>query len=430
MDKKRRSERVHYGWYIVAASFMILCFNAGARYAFGVMFKPIIKEFGWGRGEVSLVFFVNMVIFAVSLLIVGKLYDRYGPKWVVIISTIFISTGFMLTSFIHSIGQFFFSYGILAAFGIAGTAVPLMATLTSKWFDKWRGFAVSLSVSGNSIGQFALVPLFSFFALNYGWRASYLYIGIIMLVVNILLAFFVIKGDPRHFGLKPYGFVEEKEGGDGRQPPVSSAGSSMDMGIKQAMRTSAFWFFAIVMFICGGGDYFATIHLIPLATDFGISPMTAGNMLALYGLMSLAGVLIAGPVADLMGSKIPIILTFVLRVLLFVMLIQYKNEVSFYVFAFAFGFTHLITAPLTPILIGRLYGFTYLGILTGFINTVHFLGAGFWPYMAGIIFDKTGSYQLVFILSAILAFVAVIAMLLVKERRYFAMAVVTREDQK
>jgi len=430
LNKKRRTERVHYGWYIVAASFMILCFNAGARYAFGVMFKPIIKEFGWGRGDVSLVFFVNMVIFAVSLLIVGKLYDRYGPKWVVIISTIFISTGFMLTSFIHSIGQFFFSYGVLAAFGIAGTAVPLMATLTSKWFDKWRGFAVSLSVSGNSIGQFALVPLFSFFALNYGWRASYLYIGIIMLVVNILLAFFVIKGDPRHFGLKPYGFVEEKEGDDGRQPPVSSAGSSMDMGIKQAMRTSAFWFFAIVMFICGGGDYFATIHLIPLATDYGISPMTAGNMLALYGLMSLAGVLIAGPVADLMGSKIPIILTFVLRVLLFVMLIQYKNEVSFYVFAFAFGFTHLITAPLTPILIGRLYGFTYLGILTGFINTVHFLGAGFWPYLAGVIFDKTGSYQLAFILSAIMAFTAVIAMLLVKERRYFAMAVVAREDQK
>jgi MFS family permease len=428
LDKKRRSERVHYGWYIVAASFMILCFNAGARYAFGVMFKPIIKEFGWGRGEVSLVFFVNMVIFAVSLLIVGKIYDRYGPKWVVIISTIFISSGFILTSFIHSIGQFFFSYGVLAAFGIAGTAVPLMATLTSKWFDKWRGFAVSLSVSGNSIGQFALVPLFSFFALNYGWRSSYLYIGIIMLVVNILLALFVIKGDPRHFGLKPYGFVEAKEGDDGRQPSVSSTGSSMDMGIKQAMKTSAFWFFAIVMFICGGGDYFATIHLIPLATDYGISPMTAGNMLALYGLMSLAGVLIAGPVADLIGSKIPIILTFVLRVLLFVMLIQYKNEVSFYVFAFAFGFTHLITAPLTPILIGKLYGFTYLGMLTGFINTVHFLGAGFWPYIAGVIFDKTGSYQLAFILSAIMAFAAVVAMLLVKERRYLTMAVASKKD--
>jgi MFS family permease len=427
LDKKRRSGRIHYGWYIVAASFMILVFNAGARYAFGVMFKPIIKEFGWGRGEVSLVFFVNMVIFAVSLLIVGRLYDRYGPKWVVIISTIFISTGFILTSYIHSIGQFFFSYGVLAAFGIAGTAVPLMATLTSKWFDKWRGFAVSLSVSGNSIGQFALVPLFSLFALNYGWRSSYLYIGIIMLVVNIVLALLVIKGDPRHFGLKPYGFVEAKEGDVGRQPPVSSAGGSEDMGLKQAMRTPAFWLFTAVMFICGGGDYFATIHLIPLVTDYGISPMTAGNMLAWYGLMSLAGVLIAGPAADLIGSKVPIIVTFLLRVSLFVMIIQYKSEFTFYIFAFAFGFTHLITAPLTPILIGRLYGFTYLGILTGFINTVHFLGAGFWPYMAGVIFDRTGSYQLAFILSAIMAFIAVLAMLLVRERRHFAIAVAGKE---
>jgi len=422
LDQKRPLGRIHYGWYIVAASFMILFFNAGARYAFGVMFKPIIKEFGWGRGEVSLVFFLNMVVFAISLLIVGRLYDRYGPKWIVIISTIFISTGFILTSFIHSIGQFFFSYGILAALGIAGTAVPLMATLTSKWFDRWRGFAVSLSVSGNSVGQFALVPLFSLFAVNYGWRASYLYIGIIMLVINILLALLVIKGDPRHFGMKPYGFVEAREGDEGKGPPVSSTGSSEDMGLKQAMKTPAFWFFTIVMFICGGGDYFATIHLIPLATDYGISPMTAGNMLALYGLMSLAGVLIAGPAADLMGSKIPIILTFVLRVLLFVMLIQYKSEMSFYVFALAFGFTHLITAPLTPILIGRLYGFTYLGVLTGFINTVHFLGAGFWPYLAGVIFDRTGSYQLAFILSAIMAGTAVAAMLLVKERRHFAIA--------
>jgi len=101
------------------------------------------------------------------------------------------------------------------------------------------------------------------------------------------------------------------------------------------------------------------------------------------------------------------------------MLIRYKSEMSFYVFALAFGFTHLITAPLTPILIGRLYGFTYLGILTGFINTVHFLGAGFWPYLAGVIFDRTGSYQLSFILLAIMAFTAVVAMLLVKERRHF-----------
>ncbi len=165
---------------------------------------------------------------------------------------------------------------------------------------------------------------------------------------------------------------------------ASSTGNTMDLGLKQAMKTSDFWFFTIVMFICGGGDYFATIHLIPLGyrlwdSAYDSRQHAAGVVWAYESGWSSH----SRPAADLMGSKVPIILTLILRVLLFVMLIQYKNEVSFYVFAFAFGFTHLITAPLTPILIGKLYGFTYLGILTGFINTAHFVGAGLALYGRG-----------------------------------------------
>jgi MFS family permease len=418
MDKDRRPGHLFYGWYIVAAAFVILFFNSGARYAFGVMFKPIVGEFGWSRGTISLVFFVHMIVFAFSLFIVGKLYDKYGPKWVIIISTLFISGGFILTSFMHSIGQFFFSYGILAAFGLAGTAIPLMATLTSKWFDKWRGLAISLSLAGNSIGQFVLVPVLSSVAISMSWRASYLYVGIAMLLVNVVLALLVIKGDPRHLGLKPFGSKEAVVESGGPEASIPSVTLSQDMGFKEASRTSSFWIFSAVMFICGGGDYFATTHLIPLATDYGISPITAGSMLGFYGLMSLAGILIAGPSADLIGSKIPIILTFVLRVLLYILILKYKTVVSLYTFALLFGFTHLITAPLTPMLIGKLYGVSHLGILTGFINTAHFLGGGFWAYMAGVIFDKTGSYQMAFVLLAVLAFVAAVTMFFLREKRH------------
>jgi MFS family permease len=420
LKKKSEGNRFFYGWYIVAASFIILFFNSGARYAFGVMFKPIVQEFGWSRGLVSLVFFLNMVIFALSLCVVGKLYDRYGPKWVIIISTLFISAGFILTAYIHSIGQFFFAYGILAAFGLAGTSVPLMATLTSKWFEKWRGLAISMSLSGNSIGQFVLVPLLSVIALQFGWRSSYLYIGIAMLLVNIILALFVIKGDPHHLDLKPFGYSEEDEKDEVKQNQSLLRNNIPDLGLKQAMGTYSYWLFAIIMFICGGGDYFATTHLIPLATDYGISPITAGNMLGWYGLMSLAGILVAAPVADLIGNKTPIILTFILRFFLYLMVLKYKSVTSLYIFALAFGFTHLITAPLTPMLIGKLYGVSHLGILTGFINTVHFLGGGFWAYLAGAIFDKTGSYQFAFILSAIVSVVAVLSSLFIKERRHQA----------
>ncbi|MBM4340786.1 MAG: MFS transporter [Deltaproteobacteria bacterium] len=407
-----------YGWYIVAAAFIILFFNAGARYAFGVMFKPMIEEFGWSRGSVSLVFFVNMVVFALTLIVTGRLYDRYGPKWVIIVSTLFVAAGFALTSTIQSIGQFFLSYGVLAAIGIAGTAVPFIATVTSKWFEKKRGLAISLAVSGSSLGHFALVPLFSLFTLSYGWRALYLYSGIIILMVNILIVIFVIRGDPHHLGLKPLGQEGDKIGKTEIKGNLLSSTSDEDFGLKQAMKTRSYWLFVVIMFICGGGDYFATTHLIPLATDYGVSPQTAGNMLGWYGLLSFAGVLVAGPVADRIGNKIPIVLTFALRFFLFLLVLQFKTLSSLYLFALLFGFTHLITAPLGPMLIGKLYGVRSIGVLNGFVSTVHFLGGGFWAYIGGVIFDETGSYQLAFLLLAGMAAVAALCGLGILERRH------------
>ena len=406
-----------YGWYIMASSFVILFFNSGARVSFGVMFKPMIVEFGWNRASISLAFFLNMTFYALSLTIVGRLYDRYGPKWVIIISTIFLSAGYTLISLVDSLWQFFIYYGILAAIGMGGTSIPLIAALMSKWFEKWRGLAISLALSGNSLGQFALVPLFTIFALRYGWRTSYFCIGLIILVVNITLALLVIKGDPDDLGQRPFGYQNrDKKTGEGAQ--ISSVENLRDLGLGEAMRTRTFWLFLIVMFICGTGDFLVVTHLIPFVTDYGISPITAGNMLAWYGLMSLAGIMVAGPISDLIGNKIPIALTFLLRVLLFLLILKYQNLTSFYIFALSFGFTYLITAPLTPTLIGRLYGLSHVGLISGFITTVHHSAGGFWAYMGGLIFDQTGSYRLAFILSAIMAVVAVFCSILIVEKRH------------
>jgi sugar phosphate permease len=194
-----------YGWYILASSFVILFFNSGARFSFGVMFKPMIGEFGWNRSSISLVFFLHMILYALSFTIVGKVYDRYGPKRMIVISTILLSAGYTLISLINSLWEFFIYYGILTAIGLGGTSAPLIAALMSKWFEKWRGLAISLSLSGSSLGHFALVPLFTIFALRYGWRTSYVLIALIMLVVNTTLVLLVIKGDPDDLGLRPYG---------------------------------------------------------------------------------------------------------------------------------------------------------------------------------------------------------------------------------
>jgi len=419
MQAKRTTHSFNffYGWYILASSFLILFFTSGARFTIGVVFKPLMAEFGWDRGLISLAFFLNMTIYAFSLTIIGRAYDRHGPKWVIMISAVFLSVGFMGLSLVEASWQFFIFYGILAALGMGGTTVPLFAALMSKWFERGRGLAVSMGLAGSCVGQFIMVPVFTVLVLRYGWRVSYFCIGLVMLVVIVTLALVVIKGDPHDLGLEPWGpknGVNVRKDKDRKVTDINSR----DLGLTDAMKTYTFWLFAAVMFVCGSGDFLVTTHLIPMVTDYNIPATTAGNMLAWLGLMSLPGILIAGPLSDMIGNKIPIILTFLMRFALFMFILKFQGLVSFYVFACAFGFTLLITAPLNALLVGKLYGFSHVGLLSGFITTIHHLGGGFWAYLGGEIFDRTGSYELAFILSAIMALVAVLCTILIKEKRH------------
>ncbi|RLA83449.1 MAG: hypothetical protein DRG31_06150 [Deltaproteobacteria bacterium] len=397
-------KRLHYAWCIVLASFLVLFFNSGARYAFGVVFKPIIAEFGWQRGPLSGIFAINMAVFALALLLVGKLYDKYGPRGVLLVSTLLLSGGFVGTSQAKSFGSFLFFYGVLSAFGFAGTAVPLVSTLVSKWFESKKGLAVSLALSGGSLGQFVLVPAVGLLTEALGWREAFLFLGGAVLVVNLTLVLWVIKGDPHQMGIAPYG---RKEG--------VRSGSSGDLTLGQALRTPSLWFFMAMMFICGGGDFFSTTHLVPMATDYGMPPVEASTLLGWYGLMSLLGLLVAGPVSDAMGCRVPIMVTFAIRVAMFLFLYLFKGTLGFYTFGLVFGFTHFVTAPLTPVLATKMYGTVNLGAVTGLINTVHFLGGSLMAYLGGVFFDAFGNYQGALFLMALLSGIAILSTYFIKE---------------
>ena len=415
-NQPTHKSRIFYGWYVLAASFLILFLSSGARFTIGIAFKPLIAEFGWSRSAVSLAAFLNMTFFSLSVIATGKWYDRFGPKWVIVISTLLVSSGYMLIALTQTLWHFLVLYGVVAATGLGGTTVPIFAALMSKWFEKRRGLTISLALSGNCLGQFALVPLFTTLITDYGWRLSHFWIGLMMLVLNLSLTFLVIRGDPEDLGVVPYGRKVESA----TLPSLSGAQDSSlvkDMGLRDAMRTSSFWLFVLFMFVCGSGDFLVTTHLIPMVTDYGIPAVTASNMLAWFGLLSLAGILAAGPASDLIGDKIPIALTFLLRVFAFLLVVAYQSLGSFYVFALIFGFTFLVTAPLTPTLVGRLYGFSHVGVLSGFITTIHHLGGGLAAWGGGVLFDLTGSYQTVLILSAVMAAIAVVSAMLIRQRR-------------
>jgi len=142
-DLKTRSQsRIFYGWYILTASFIILFFGSGAIFSVGVMFKPVISELGWSRGTFSIAFFLNMAVYALSLIIAGKVYDRYGPKWLIVISSILFSSGFIGVFFISAFWQYLALYGVVSAAGMGGITVPIFAAILSKWFEKYRDRSV------------------------------------------------------------------------------------------------------------------------------------------------------------------------------------------------------------------------------------------------------------------------------------------------
>lgn len=468
-----------YGWYVLAASFLIQFLNAAVRFIIGVMIKPIILEFDWSRSAVSMAVLLNTLVYALSVVVAGKLYDRYGPKWVIIGSTVLSAAGYVLMANVQSLWELLLYYGVLVGAGFGGITLPLFANIVAKWFDRRRGLAVSLSLAGNCIGQFALIPVFTDMTVNLGWRQTNVWLGLMTLVLNTVLTLAIIRGDPQQLKILPYGRAADPAspadpvssadpaspadpapathlapvaglappadptsasdrsltGAAGRGAkaspvspvaPVSPASpvlptsqvAPVDFTLKQAMRTGSFWLFSVAMFVCGSGDWLLTTHLVPMVTDYGISTATGASMLAWFGFLSLGGVLLAGPASDKIGDKIPIALTFGLRFLLFVLLLFFQNEISFWIFSLGFGLTFLATAPLTPTLLGRLYGFTNIGVIAGLVTTLHHVGGAIWAYLGGAIFDWTGGYLWAFAISAVMAAVAVVCAFFIRQVRY------------
>lgn len=127
MISSTRSSRVFYGWYVLAAAFVILFLNSGSRNVIGIMVKPMADEFGWSRGAISAAVFVNLAVYALASIITGRLYDRFGPKWVVAVSSVLFSAGFALMATMHSLWQFLLYYGVLNAAGLGASPFPSSA---------------------------------------------------------------------------------------------------------------------------------------------------------------------------------------------------------------------------------------------------------------------------------------------------------------
>jgi len=378
-----KEPKFFYGYVIVAAAFFILVIYGGTLYSFGVFFKPVLTEFGWTRAIVSGAFSLYMLLHGFLYIFTGKVNDRFGPRILITICGFFFGVGFLLMSRISTLWELYLFYGVMVAIGMSGVGVPLLSTI-ARWFVKRRGLMTGIVLSGVGVGMAAWPPLATRLIANYGWRTSYIIVGIIALVV-IIIAVQFLRRDPGQVGQLPDGDSEVRQ-----ESPISEA---KGFSRQEAIYTRQFWILGVLMFCYGFGEQAVIVHIVPHATDLGISALIAANILAIIGGLSIVGRVGMGSAGDRIGNKPALGVCFIVMLVAFIWLLGAKELWMLYLFAAAYGFGYGGLGAVTSPIVAELFGLRAHGAILGVVIFIQLIGCAVGPLLTGRIFDVTGSYQ-------------------------------------
>jgi len=311
-----------YGYFVVAASFLTMVGIWSAYYAFGIFFKPLLNEFGWTRAMTSGAFSLATLTSGFLAIAMGRLTDRFGPRPVMTVCGLFLGLGYFLMSSVSLIWHFYLFFGVIVGIGMSGSFVPIMSTVP-RWFVSQRNAMTGIVASGIGCGGFIGPPVASRIISLYGWRISYMITSGIVILLVVLSSQF-IKRDPAQMGQEPFG----EKADDNLRPNTENEGFSL----RQAVVTKPFWLVIGNMFCFGVCVFSIMVHISPHAIELGISPARAANILALVGGFGIAGKIILGRVGDLVGSRMTLILGFILMSvsLIFLAVLKLKKQLEIF----------------------------------------------------------------------------------------------------
>jgi len=403
---RNKRPRFFYGYVIVAAALCISVVMWGTRHSFGVFFEPVLDEFGWTRALTSGGFSISWILTGLLSIGVGRLNDRFGPRKIMTVAGLLLCLGYLLVSRLNALWQLYLFYGVISI-GMSAALVPLMSTI-ARWFIKMRALMTGIVLASTGIALMVLLPVASQLISNHGWRISYIIIGILALVVIVLGAQF-LKRDPGQIGQLPYGGGEVNAGG-------SNLGAD-GLSFREALYTKQLWLLSGVYFCTYFLFYIISVHIIIHATGQGISLTKAVGIMAFIGGGGIAGRVLMGIVADRAGSKLSMVTSSILLIIALFWLLAAKDLWMLYLFGAIFGFGHGGLATMESPMVAEMFGMRTHGVLLGFVFFADTIGGAIAPVLAGYIFDVTGSYNLAFLLCAVIGVVDLILVLLLRPIR-------------
>jgi len=394
-----------YGWIIVTACALMIFVTYGLFYSYSIFFKPLTDHSHWDRATVSLIYSAAVIIRGAASIATGWLADRYGARKIMVFCGFMMGAGFLLSSRVTSLWQFFLTYAVIEAIGMSGI-FGIGTALVSRWFTKNRGIALGIVASGSGLGTMLITPGIERLVNAVDWSQAFVICGVAAGVLMIAAALFLrtpsVSSPPTEKD------AEHSARTDSDSPPGVSLGEALrDRRMLLIMASFLPFFF---------GTQIVMVHLVNYATDTGIDPLVAATFVSVIGAVSIAGRLSIGVIAEKIGLYKSLILTCVFLVLSFVLLLFTRAPWSFYLFAVLFSIPYGCEVTQIPLVIGKYFGTRAMATLMGVTIFVIGLGGALGPWVAGKIFDITGSYDGAFIIGAVAAMISIVAVLLLKRQ--------------
>ncbi len=402
-----RRKGIFYGWWIVLATSLIHFWGAGIfTYSFTAFFNPLVREFHWSYAATSFATSFRSLESGIASPIVGFLTDKFGARRLIFIGAVIVGIGFILLSRINSLLSFYAAFIFLSA----GTSMmyPLPGwTVVVHWFSRKRSTAIGILMA--SIGASGvLIPLVSRLIAQYGWRATLVIAGIGIWVIGIPLSL-VVRHRPEQYGYLPDGEEKPMTETEAQMKQEHSHVDGEDTGfsVRQVVKMRSFWILTLVATASSAATNAMHVHVMPSLISVQIPRDVAATIAASMVVSSIAGRLGFGWLGDRIDKKYLLASALLLQTLGLIVF-AYTRSLAYaiaFLALFGPGFGGVITLRVT--IQGEYFGRKAFGSIQGLMQGVHMVGTMLSPVFAGWIYDVQGSYQLAWLILAIVVFLSI-----------------------
>ncbi len=416
--QKVKKSGIFYGYWIVLAGAILSAINTGAYfYGFSAFFKPIADDLGTTRAGLSGILSLARLEGGLIGPVEGWLIDKFGARKVMLLGVPLMGVGFILLSNVSSIFMFTIVFVFCLSLGSALSSFAPTSAAVANWFDRRRSTMFGIMSAGVGMGGL-IVPVVTILIETLGWRTSLVVLGVGIIAIGLPLAS-VVRHRP-----EPYGYYPDNEepvtktDNPTDQPSGHSEhgqGASDGLTVKEALKTSAFWYMALTFSLRVGTTSAVALHFVPFLTDIGLDIVMAGFVTGAMAVISVVGRLLFGWLGDFLPKRL-VVAAGLASLTLGMVALAFSTNVWHVLFALLlYGPSYGGLATMMSAMRAEYFGRRAFATIAGFMGTVMMLGTLSAPIYAGWIFDVTQSYRIAFLSFAGMTVVAIFLILAAKK---------------